>query len=313
MSERRIAITMGDPGGIGPEVTVKALRDVSGEYGTVYFSIIGDGKVIEKALKLTGLSLSGRVEVEEPFTLREVTAGKPSREGGRASYEYIRYAAQGCVEGKFHAMVTAPISKESLRMAGLKWPGHTEMLAELTHSREYAMVLVGRPLRVLLVTTHLALREVPGILTTDLIYRKIMLAHRALELFGVETPRIGVAGLNPHAGEGGLFGREEIDVIRPAIERATEAGVAVEGPIPPDVIFRLAYRGEFDMVVSMYHDQGLIPLKMIAFDRGVNITVGLPIIRTSPDHGTAYDIAWKGLASPESMTEAVKLALELTN
>ena len=159
---------MGDPGGVGPEVTVKALRDVSREYATVYFSIIGDVKVIEKALKLTGLSLSGRVEVEEPYTLREVTVGKPSREGGRASYEYIRYAARGCVEGKFHAMITAPISKESLRMAGLKWPGHTEMLAELTHSREYAMVLVGRPLRVLLVTTHLALREVPGILTTEI-------------------------------------------------------------------------------------------------------------------------------------------------
>ncbi|MCG2813219.1 MAG: 4-hydroxythreonine-4-phosphate dehydrogenase PdxA, partial [Thermodesulfovibrionales bacterium] len=193
----------------------------------------------------------------------------------------------------------------------MKWHGHTEMLAELTDTKDYAMMLVGEPLKVILVTIHTPLRSVPDMITRESVLKTIRLAKKACGMLGIENPRIAVAGLNPHAGEAGIFGSEEGNEIIPAIEDAKKLGIPVTGPYPPDTVFNKAYNGEIDMVVCMYHDQGLIPLKMIAFDRGVNVTVGLPIIRTSPDHGTAYDIAWKGIADPSSMLEAIKMAARL--
>ncbi|NOZ25562.1 MAG: 4-hydroxythreonine-4-phosphate dehydrogenase PdxA [Nitrospirae bacterium] len=312
MEKRRIAITMGDAGGIGPEVAVKAALSETVQ-GICRPCLIGDRRVLEEASRISGLCLdAGRAELVQPQPVGSFLKGRPTPESGMASYAYIKYAVEGCLRGDFHAMVTAPVSKEALRMAGLPWPGHTEMLAELTSTERFAMMLVGGPLRVVLVTTHIPLGEVPGRLTRESIAVKIGLAHEACRMLGLESPAVAVSGLNPHGGEGGLFGREEIDVITPAVEEARGAGLNVDGPFPPDVVFRLAYTGRVDMVVAMYHDQGLIPLKMIAFDQGVNMTVGLPVIRTSPDHGTAYDIAWKGTARPESMIEAVKLAAALS-
>jgi 4-hydroxythreonine-4-phosphate dehydrogenase len=185
------------------------------------------------------------------------------------------------------------------------------MLADLTGAEEYAMVLTGGPLKVILVTIHTALRNVADELTREKIFRTIVLARRACRMFGIEKPRVAVAGLNPHAGEQGMFGAEEKTLILPAVRKAEKAGLDVSGPYPPDTVFYKACKGDFDIVVCMYHDQGLIPLKMIAFDKGVNITVGLPFVRTSPDHGTAYDIAWKGTADPSSMIEAIRLAVRV--
>ncbi|HEB76195.1 MAG TPA: 4-hydroxythreonine-4-phosphate dehydrogenase PdxA [Nitrospirae bacterium] len=309
---KRIAITMGDAGGVGPEVAVKAA--LSEDVRRVCRPcLIGDREVLGEAARVSGFCLDPEeTEVIQPQPVGDVPKGRPSPRSGEASYAYVKYAVDGCLRGDFHAMVTAPISKEALRMAGLPWPGHTEMLAELTSAQRYAMMLVGGPLRVVLVTIHVPLREVPDMLSKEAIAGKIELADEACRMLGLQSHSIAVSGLNPHGGEGGLFGREEIEVIRPAVEAARQKGVNASGPFPPDVVFRLAYTGEVDMVVAMYHDQGLIPLKMIAFDEGVNVTLGLPLIRTSPDHGTAYDIAWKGAARPESMKEAVRLAASLT-
>jgi len=236
----------------------------------------------------------------------------PSAENGRACAEYVRKAADLALGNEVDAMVTAPISKEGLKMAGLSWPGHTEMLAEITDTTDYAMMLVGGPLRVILVTIHTSLRNVPDRITKENVLKTIRLAMRACRQIGLDSPRIAVAGLNPHAGETGMFGLEERNEILPAIELALIDGIPVSGPYPPDTLFHKAYKGDFDIVVCMYHDQGLIPLKMIAFDTGVNVTIGLPIIRTSPDHGTAYDIAWQGKADPSSMIEAIRLASRLS-
>ncbi|RMG73249.1 MAG: 4-hydroxythreonine-4-phosphate dehydrogenase PdxA [Nitrospirae bacterium] len=304
---KRLAITMGDAGGIGPEVALKAARLIKST--SVEPVIIGDKRVMEEVASLTGLSLD--VKVADVYPLREFKRGKPDKQSGKAAYEYIKHAVEGCLKGRYHAMVTAPISKEALHLAGLRWPGHTELIASLTDTKEYAMMLMGGPLRVLLVTTHLPLRKVPELITKELLLSKFRLALRASEMLGIERPRIGVAGLNPHAGEAGVLGSEELEVIIPAIKGAQDEGIPLSGPYPPDIIFYKAYRGELDILVCMYHDQGLAPLKMIAFDRGVNLTVGLPIIRTSPDHGTAYDIAWKAVADPTSMVEACRVALSL--
>jgi 4-hydroxythreonine-4-phosphate dehydrogenase len=196
-------------------------------------------------------------------------------------------------------------------MAGMKWHGHTEMLAELTDTKDYAMMLVGGNLRVILVTIHTSLKSVPEMIKKEGVLKTILLAKKACDMLDIKNPRIAVAGLNPHAGEAGIFGDEEKNEIIPAIEEAKKLGIPVTGPYPPDTVFHKAYKAEIDMVICMYHDQGLIPLKMIAFEEGVNVTVGLPFVRTSPDHGTAYDIAWKGIANPSSMLEAIKLAARL--
>ncbi len=305
---KRLAITMGDAGGIGPEIAIKAALSVrSSEVEPV---IIGDRDVIEDAAQLTGVDTESLV-IEDVFRVKDFKKAEPTAAAGLAAYKYIKHAVSGCLEGKYYAMVTAPISKKALQMAGLKWPGHTELLAELTGTEDFAMVLIGGPLRVLLATTHVPLRKVPELITVDLLVRKFRLARMTAEMLGIANPRIGVAGLNPHAGEAGVLGKEELEIIAPAIKKSQDEGIELSGPYPPDIIFHRAYRGELDIVVSMYHDQGLAPLKMIAFEKGVNLTVGLPIIRTSPDHGTAYDIAWKALADPSSMLEACRVALSI--
>ncbi len=306
---KKLAITMGDAGGIGPEISLKAALRIMESQDAAPI-IIGDKGVLKEAADMLELSVED-FEIHEPAKVRNYRKGAPTPESGRASVEYIKYAVKGCLTGKFHAMVTAPISKEALHMAGLKWPGHTELLAYLTETKDYAMMLIGGHLRVLLVTTHIPLKDVPSCITRELLLKKFFLSRRASEMLCIKEPRIAVAGLNPHAGEGGILGREEIEVIAPAIQEARSMGLNLLGPYPPDIIFRKAYKGEVDIIVSMYHDQGLGPLKMIAFDKGVNITVGLPIIRTSPDHGTAYDIAWKKKADPTSMLEACRIALKM--
>jgi len=319
---KKLAVTIGDTGGIGPEVVLKALSSVADECLPI---IIGDLSVIEEAVRAFGITQSIKtirdVEDASPSpgilwcmdmkSLKSYAKGKPAAENGKACVDYIRKAVGLAMERKVNGIVTAPISKEALKLAGFPWPGHTEMLAEFTRAKEYAMMLVGGPLRVILVTIHTALRNVPARITKERVFGTILLARKACTMLGIKEPKIAVAGLNPHAGESGVLGSEEIKEIVPAVTLANEQGITVQGPYPPDVVFHKAYNGDVDMVVCMYHDQGLIPLKMIAFDKGVNVTVGLPIIRTSPDHGTAYDIAWKGIADPSSMREAIKLALRL--
>jgi 4-hydroxythreonine-4-phosphate dehydrogenase len=238
--------------------------------------------------------------------------GRVDRRTGAASAAFIVKAVHLAQRGVIDAIVTAPINKEALNLAGYKYPGHTELLAALTKSREAGMMMLGGPLKVMLVTTHVAHRHLADSLSPAKIGQAIRLADRALrDYFGVQRPRIGVAALNPHAGEHGLFGDEEDRVIRPACRKARAQGILASDPLPADTLFGQAARGAYDGVVAMYHDQGLIPLKLVAFGRCVNLTVGLPILRTSVDHGTAYDIAGKGVADPGSMIEAITLAAQL--
>jgi 4-hydroxythreonine-4-phosphate dehydrogenase len=323
---KKIAITLGDPGGIGPEIIVKALSCV-GIRDCCTPIIIGDKVPLEEAIALLKLPVTVRIikspeesqSIHQGRTIdlidmgvaKKFKKGKPTAGGGKASVQYIKKAVELALGKHVDGIVTAPISKEAIHMARFPWPGHTEMISELTHTKDYAMMLVGGPLRIVLVTIHTSLKKVPSLISKGSILKTIRLGRKACEMLGMKAPKIAVAGLNPHAGEAGLFGDEEIKQIRPAVKEALREGIPVAGPFPPDVIFNRAYRGEFDLIVCMYHDQGLIPLKMVAFDKGVNMTVGLPIIRTSPDHGTAYDIAWKGIANPSSMIEAIKLAAKL--
>ncbi|MBI5639137.1 MAG: 4-hydroxythreonine-4-phosphate dehydrogenase PdxA [Nitrospirae bacterium] len=321
---KKIAITMGDPGGIGPEIIVKAIAsDVV--RGFCIPIVIGSRIVMEEALALLSSPLRLNVinapeEAEysaeyvtliEAGDLHSFEKARATADNGKACAACIRMAVDLALEKKVDGIVTAPISKEALKMAGLSWPGHTEMLAELTGAKDYAMMLTGGPLKVILVTIHTSIKSVPDMISRRSVLKTIRLAKKAGNMMAMEKPRIAVAGLNPHAGEAGIFGDEEIREIIPAIEEAIKEGIPVAGPFPPDTIFHKAYKGEFDIIVCMYHDQGLIPLKMISFDKGVNMTIGLPVIRTSPDHGTAYDIAWKGIANPSSLIEAVRLASKL--
>lgn len=322
---RKIAITMGEPGGIGPEVIVKALS-FAGIRDCCVPVVIGNAEVMKDAVRLTGLPLkvksisglseskpcSGIIEVLEVKTPSSFKENVPSKNAGRAVVSYIKKAVELALREEISAIITAPISKESLKMAGCKWPGHTELLAELTKTKNYAMMFVSDKLKVVLATIHIPLKNVPKLIKENLVLKTITLAERGMKMLGVDAPRIAVAGLNPHAGEAGILGDEEIKAIIPAVKRAREMGFNVAGPFPPDVIFHKAYNGDFDIVVCMYHDQGLIPFKVLAFDTGVNMTVGLPIIRTSPDHGTAFDIAWQNKANPSSMIEAIKLAAKIT-
>ncbi len=321
---RKIAVTMGEPGGVGPEIIVKALSSRSVRLMCSPI-VIGDADVMRQAVRLVKSPLkiktiqspsesrpsSRAIEVIQHGETGKFKKGAPSAAGGNASYGYIRKAVELLQAGLLDAICTAPISKDALKMAGVPFPGHTEMLASLTDTADYGMMLVGGPLRVLLVTTHKAIRDVPPLITRKAVLEKILLAKRAAWMLGFEAPRISVCGLNPHAGEEGLFGDEEIREIAPAIKEARRKKINATGPHPADTVFRKAYLGETDIVIAMYHDQGLAPLKMIAFDKGVNITVGLPFIRTSPDHGTAYDIAWQGTANPGSMKEALRYAASL--
>jgi 4-hydroxythreonine-4-phosphate dehydrogenase len=287
MNRPRVAITMGDPSGIGPEVATRAAADP---------------RVVEACEpRLYG----------SPAT-RSFAPGVLSADAGRAAYETIVSAVDDARNGRVEAIATAPVNKAAFRLAGLPWAGHTDLLAHLTGARDVAMMFYSDALSVVLATVHVALADVPRMLTPESLESTIALTARELPRFGIPNPRIAVAGLNPHAGEGGLFGREEETAIAPAIARARDRGITVSGPFPADTLFVRARGGEFDVVVACYHDQGLIPVKLVAFGRAVNVTLGLPIVRTSVDHGTAFDIAGKGIADPESMIAAVLLAARLS-
>jgi 4-hydroxythreonine-4-phosphate dehydrogenase len=283
----RIAITVGDPAGIGPEVSARAATD---------------RRVLDVCEPILYGPSNGMTRFEP---------GILSGEAGRAAYETIVRAVGDARSGTVDAIATAPVNKEAFRLAGLPWKGHTDLLAHLTDSRDVAMMFYSEPLRVVLATVHIALAEVPKTLTAEVLERTIELTARELPRFGIGRPRIAVAGLNPHAGEHGLFGREEELVIAPAVEACRSRGVDVSGPFPADTVFVRARRGDFDVVIACYHDQGLIPVKLVAFGQAVNVTLGLPMVRTSVDHGTAFDIAGKGRADPESMIAAVMLAARL--
>ena len=287
MAKPRIGITVGDPAGIGPEIAIKAAADA---------------RVLEVCEPL----LYG------PHTAGELAAFAPGRlspHAGRAAYEAIERAVLDAKAGTIDAIATAPINKEAWALAGLQWRGHTDLLAELTKSGPAVMMFYSEPLRVVLATVHVALREVPALLTPSHLDFLIDLTAADLPRFGYPRPRLALAGLNPHAGEHGLIGDEDEAVLRPAVEKArSERGIDITGPWPGDTVFARASKGEFDVVIACYHDQGLIPVKLLAFGRAVNVTLGLPIIRTSVDHGTAFDIAGKGVADPSSMVEAVLLA-----
>ena len=306
MSARpRLALTVGDPAGIGPEVVAAALRAIPPADAELV--VYGDIDAVRNA----GGTLDG-------FTTRAIASasvrpGHPDPEAARGIVVSIQTAARDCLSGSLDAMVTAPISKEVIAAGGFSYPGHTELLEETCAAGRAVMLLVGRGLRVGLATIHCALREVPERLSSAGILEVLVIMHADLERrFGSSAPRIAVCGLNPHAGEAGRFGDEEARVIAPAIESARARGVAASGPYAADSLFHRAVSGEFDAVLAMYHDQGLGPLKTHAFGQAVNVTLGLPIIRTSVDHGTAFDIAGQGRADPGSMIEAVRLALELS-
>jgi 4-hydroxythreonine-4-phosphate dehydrogenase len=328
---------MGDPAGVGPEIVARAFAEPAVRAASRPV-VIGSAAIMREALGLVGspLALHAVREVAEcafaPGTLEcldlanvdaaTLPRGEVSAAAGRAAHEYIVRAVALARAGAIAAIVTAPINKEALAAAGMAHTGHTEILAQLSGTKDFAMLLMGRELRVIHVTTHVALRRVPDLVTRDRVLRVIRLAQRAMEGLGRPAPRIAVAGLNPHAGEDGLFGDEEQREIVPAISAARAEGLAVVGPLPADTLFSRARGGEFDIVVAMYHDQGHIPVKTLGFQydessktwtglSGVNVTVGLPFLRVSVDHGTAFDRAWKGVANHESMTEAIEVAVRM--
>lgn len=321
-----IAITMGDPAGIGPEIIVKAL--LKSEVTRICRPlVVGDRLVMERAIALAQADLSVKIVADPAYcqsehgTLSllavtelqpsEIQYGKPSIAGGDAMFRYITEAAALCQRKQVSGMATAPINKEAMNRAGHHYPGHTELLAELTQTKNFVMMLAGPKLRVSLVTIHEAIAAVPGLLTFNKVIKTIRITSRHLERYFVAKPRIAVLALNPHCGEGGMFGTEDEAIIRPAVKAARAEGIDASGPLSADTLFHLAVQGEYDVVVCMYHDQGLIPLKLLHFDDGVNVTLGLPIIRTSVDHGTAYDLAGKGIASAESMAAAITMAAQM--
>jgi len=300
-----MAITCGDINGIGPEIALKAAARMPGSDCV----LIGPEKILLKQAEQFDLPLPGIINL--PAENLNWTPGKITAEASTLAAAAIERAVKGCLACEFAAMVTAPICKEGLKLAGVDYHGHTEMIADLTGTQRYGMMLTGKGLRVMLATRHLPLRDVANALTRENVEEAIELTGEALDRFRLQNGRIGVCGLNPHAGDGGALGNEEQTLIVPAIKAARAKGLNVTGPVPADVIFYQAISGRFDAVVAMYHDQGLGPLKMHAFDCGVNITLGLPIVRTSPDHGTAFDIAGKNIASPESMIAAIETATGL--
>lgn len=318
---RLMAITMGCPVGIGPEIIIRFHDQAVGSL-TYQPVVLGDPEVLKRCAAELGAKAEiitwqpgdrireGAVNVMPLSNLgRELSWGEPDAETGRAMAGYIEEAVRLIERGVVAGMITCPITKSALALAGYKYPGHTEMLASLTGVSEYAMMMAGHRLRVSLVTIHVALAEVSKLLNSDNVFGMIGMTVRSLQKdFAIAQPRLAVAGLNPHAGEGGMFGDEEERLISPAIDRALKEGWQVSGPLPPDTVFNKAAAGEYDAVVCMYHDQGLIPFKLLHFEDGVNVTLGLPIIRTSVDHGTAYDIAGQGQANAASLRAAYELA-----
>ena len=325
MSLPKIAVTMGDPAGIGPEICLHLLqnKDLAKQCVPIIF---GDRMVLDQAAEQCGVAkptkyIEGLAEAEGPcvldlsaIALSDFETGTINAATGRAGYTYVEDAINAALSGQVAAVTTAPLNKEALRAASVPFPGHTEIFAALTHAQRACMLQYSSEVRCVFVTTHVPYVEVPRLLTKERILDTLELGAQAMRRIGCidgNEPKIGVLGLNPHAGEHGLFGNEEETIIGPAIETARERGFDVEGPIPPDTAFLPAKRRATDFFVCMYHDQGHIPLKALCFDEAVNTTLGLPIIRTSVDHGTALDIAGKGKANPNSLFEAVKLAKQL--
>ena len=334
----RIGITLGDPAGVGPEVAAKALLDpevarmarfvVFGPSLLKWMELGGrvpsfvthehalrdwDGHISAPPCVAGSAEQGAGTELIMPeAALTDLARGAPSRTGGKAAVQYVLAAIGAAQRGWIDAITTGPISKEAVRLAGYPWPGHTELLAEKFGAGPVAMMFAGGPLRVALVTIHVALAEAIRAITAQRIVTTCRLASDALRRwFGIDVPRLGVCGLNPHAGEAGQFGHEEREIIAPAIEEAKGQGICAFGPLAPDTAFHQALRGKFDIIIAMYHDQGLAPLKTVAFEESVNITLGLPIIRTSVDHGTAFDITGRGVADPSSMKAAIRMAAEM--
>jgi len=325
-----LILTMGDPTGIGPEIIAKALVNGHFEVCSRPLLVAGDLGVLQRALGLfaprfatvAGIGQASHrllvgdryldVKALSDLGAQQLAYGRPDRACGQAMVDYIEWACDRCLVEDAAGMVTGPINKAAIREAGHRFPGHTELLASRCGTDRVVMMLAGERLRVCLVTTHLALREVAGSLTNEEILATIRITDRTLRrFFGLARPRLAVLGLNPHAGEEGHFGDEEGRIIRPAIEAARGEGIEASGPHSADTLFHFAVQGKYDAVVCMYHDQGLIPLKLLHFEDGVNVTLGLPIVRTSVDHGTAYDLAGTGQASEKSLVAAVHLAEEM--
>lgn len=321
-----LGITMGDAAGIGAEIIVKSLSDKH-LYEIAQPIVIGDKKMMQRALDLlqsplkinvvTNLdNLNTKYGTIDLVDLDNVPADLPYSQvdprAGKAAYEYVEKAVQYAMANKVQAVVTAPLNKEALHAGGNMFPGHTEILAQLSGTKDYSMMLVSEKLRVIHVTTHVQLRKACDLVKKERVLTVIKLADENAKMLGFKQPRVAVAGLNPHSGENGMFGDEDSKEIVPAVEAAKQLGINASGPIPPDTVFhRAANLNEFDIVVVMYHDQGHIPIKLLGFDTGVNVTVGLPFIRTSVDHGTAFPIAGKGVADSKSMTESLYLAAQM--
>ena len=334
-----LAVTMGDPSGIGPEIAARAFARKT-IYAACRPVLIGHTPTMQKAIEALGL----KTEINLPATpgkarfqpgimdileigndvARPVPPGKISAEAGELAFRAVKMAAELALKGMVDGIVTGPINKEAINMAGHHFSGHTEILAHFTHTTKYAMMLADDDLRIIHATTHVSLRKACDLVRKERILEVIQLTDEGLRKLGISNPRIGVAGLNPHSGDGGLFGMEEIEEINPAIEEAVRMGIDASGPVPADTLFAMARGGKYDGCVAMYHDQGHIPFKLLGFSwdkgkkamnsvRGVNITLGLPIVRTSVDHGTAFEIAGKGIASPDALLQAIDYAIKLLN
>jgi 4-hydroxythreonine-4-phosphate dehydrogenase len=325
MTPPLVAVTMGDPAGIGPEIIARAFADPAFREENRAL-VVGDAGHMERAARLLDLPLRANAISEpeeaafEPGTVdvlsetelpEDLPLGELDARAGDAAFRYVRKATELASAGRVAAIATAPLNKEAMHLAGHKYPGHTEILADLTGTKDYAMMLVTDELKVIHVSTHVSLREAIERARPERELAVIRLAHGSLRKLGFDEPRIAVAGLNPHAGENGLFGSEEAEQIAPAVADANAEGMDATGPWPPDTVLMRARRGEFDVVVVQYHDQGHIPVKLMGFDTGVNVTVGLPFFRTSVDHGTAFDIAGTGKAEPASLHAALDLARKL--
>jgi 4-hydroxythreonine-4-phosphate dehydrogenase len=323
-----IAITMGDPAGVGPEITAKALaRD--GVWDCCLPLVVGDADVLARAVALVAVPLVPRSIANPAETsfdpaapdvldlcnvdLAALRPGRVSAAAGQAAVDYVERAVELAQIGQVGGIATGPINKAALQAAGIPYIGHSELLAALTGEERVTTMLATPGLRVVHVTRHVPLREVAAHITSERVLETVRLTDTGLRGMGISRPRLAVAALNPHGGDDGLIGREEIEVIGPAVETARAEGIEVHGPIPADSVFFRAIRGEFDVVVAMYHDQGHIPIKTHGFERSVTVTLGLPIVRTSVDHGTAFDIAWQGIANEESLVEAVRLAARLAS
>lgn len=335
-----LGITMGDPAGIGPEITIKALAKKS-IYESCRPIVVGDARVMEKAVSLVNckdirihpvkavedaLFRFGTIDVYDlnNTDMDALEYGKVSAMAGDAAFTSVKKVIELAMDKKVDATITNPLNKEAMNLAGHHFSGHTEIYAESTGTKDYSMMLADGDLRVVHVSTHVSLREACDCVTKERVLKVIRIADRACRKIGIAKPRVAVAGLNPHAGENGLFGREEIDEILPAVQKAVSEGICAEGPLPPDTVFSKALGGMYDIVVAMYHDQGHIPLKVLGFqyDRqeqkwcavnGINVTLGLPIIRSSVDHGTAFDQAGKGIASESSLVNAIEYGIRLAN